>query len=182
MRAKTNYLIPTGLVSQPFSHILGTGGNDTGDMLACDGHGDPADYYVAPPTGQKWHVYRLLMSLEGEDGMEIEQYGDQTALVGGIMIIVSRAGVEQTLNALVPLKANWDFGKVGFDVKWEVHDGLKIVENERVHAELRFDDMGCPLVLFPGDKLIARFLLDSDTSGLYEHYWSATGSSHAYKD
>jgi len=175
------YQKSTGKLPRVFNHFLGTGGNDAPWMTTMDPHVAETDYYVTPPVGEVWEVRKLLCSYEAENLMEVEQFGVDFALNGGISIVVSRAGVEQVLNYGLPIQSNGDFAVCGFNVTWEEHPIFKFPENERVGAILRFEQMfGAPLVLRYGDKLIVRYLADSDTSALYEGYWTASGISHHY--
>jgi hypothetical protein len=155
-----------------FSYFAGSTGNSSGTINTTAAHAAETDYYIQPPAGQKWHVHRMIWSLVAAKGFEIEEYGDQTALVGGVSIVVSRNGTEEVLNSGHPFKDNGDLAHVCYDVSW-----LKWTNttNEQAVARWSFDKGGGPIVLTSDDKLIVRFLAGSDTSGVTDNHWCFQG-------
>ena len=171
-------------MSQPryLSHFAGSSGNGDGiEMVAA--HSSETDYYITPPLGEVWEIARAIFSWVDVKSFEIEEFGAQTALVGGISLVVSRlvdgVAVEETLNPGHPIKDNGDFGHLCYDVQW-----LKWANstNEQAVARWTFSKGGAPIVLRYGEKLIVRFLANSDTSALIEIHTCFQGVNLAYAD
>ena len=148
-----------------FSHLAGSTGNDGGTINLIDAHAAQTDYYIQAPAGSRWEVARVIISLEGDKSFEITEFGDQTALVGGIRLVAVRNSVEQILNPGLAIQNNGDIAHICFDINW-----LKWANTakEQWVSRWTFAKAGAPIVLNSEDKLIVRFLADSDTSGLDE--------------
>lgn len=155
-------------MSRMITHFAGTSGNDDG-IDAVDAHAAETDYYITPPEGSVWDIARMIVGLVDDKGFEIEEFGTRTALVGGISIVVSRlegvadAAVEQTLNPGLPIKNNGHFGHVCYDVE---RLAWANTTTEQAVVRWTFAKSGSPIRLNYGDKLIVRFLADSDTSAM----------------
>jgi len=178
------YLIPTNHLPRPISFFAGTSGNNDGKHMV-NAHVAQTDYYVTPPVGHKWHIHRGIFSIVDDTAFEIEEFGAQTALGGGAYLIVSRwdadkgSADEQTLNALMPIKDNGDFGHIMFDVLWQ---RFAATSSEQLVARWNFDQMGAPLVMNYLDKLIVRFQAGDTTAGCTDVTCCFQGVDLAYAE
>jgi len=167
-----------------FNHFAGSSGNDDG-INAVDAHAAQTDYYITPPEGSVYHVARLIFSIDDDKGMEIEEFGTRTALVGGISIVVSRydedteTSTEEVINEGMPIKNNGQFGHLCYDIE---RLAWANTTSEQAVARWTFSKSGAPIVLNYQDKLIVRFLADSDTSAITLVHMAFQGVDLKYAD
>ena len=171
-------------MAQPrfFTVFAGSAGND--DTYNANGaHVAATDYYVTPPTGEKWEVARMIVSIYDTKGLEPETYDAGGALAQPLNLVLSRFNdegvLEETVLTAEGITQLHQWAHYCHDVT--LHSWTNTT-NEAVTVRWTFSRAGAPIVLKTGEKLIVRFAAGSDASDLLAHHFVFQGVSLAYSD
>lgn len=138
--------------------------------------GSPGYFWIAPPAGQVWFVYRMLVLIQATGNFSISNYGPVSTLTNGVRI--------QALNTAPPGGASdvWHDYTGGVPVISESHLALWMydvaydnhgVGPNAVRARMTLTRFGQPLRLY-GTKCLCAIMQD-DLSAIADHHFVIEG-------
>ena len=114
--------------------------------MVVDGSETPADFVYTAPQTIKW--YRSFVELTGgTQAFDSQDFGNISALTNGVQLIVEKDGVETIMETW---KNNMNISKTMYDFTTPYKQG------EYTGRWTLSSDIGSPITLFAGDKIICR--------------------------
>ena len=167
------YIPVSTLPSRPMiSRFADTNGDGTGTFEAIGNYsGGATDFWIEPPAGEYWHIFRLIVELRDTGSFRAEYYGAGAALTNGIKIIHEVSAVENDLTAQSSIKNNAQWASYCYDIN-NINFGAG---DDFMVARWTFANAGTALELFgdTDDKIIVR--LNDDFTGLNAHRFLIQG-------
>jgi len=130
--------------------------NGGSDSMKVDGSGSPIDFEYEITGSSSAKLYRSFIDLsDGAQNFNPDNFGALTALTNGVDIIVVKDGFEIIIE-------NW---KTNMDISMTMYDFTSPFKLGAYIGRWTIGkDVGSPLTLFPGDKIIVR--IKDDLTGL----------------
>ncbi len=85
-----------------------------GHEMNVDGSSTPINFIAQPPSGKKWYIARMMLTLE-DMAISHTKFGGLTPLTNGVDIKVTESGVERPLAEHL-IKTNSAFYQLAYDV------------------------------------------------------------------
>jgi len=157
----------------PIYRYLDTNGDGTGTKDAIGNYSAAAaDFFIAPPAGQRYYLARLLVVIEdGAAGFDTGDYGAITSgLTNGIVAKWVRSGTTHDLTDGVPVKTNVGWAAQCYDVALQTFGA----GNSFLTVRWTFERRGVGILLTnPEDKFVLT--LNDDLSTLVQHRFQVQG-------
>lgn len=152
---------------------LDTNGDGSGTKVATGNYSVAADdFYISPPDGQTYHIYRMIVHIEDDTGMQVQDYGNITnGISNGVSVLVEDPDSTEILDLTdgLPITTNGEWTRVCYDVDVKSWGS----GNEVLSARWTFAASGSPIVLPSNWSLIVR--LNDDFSTLLDHTFKVQG-------
>lgn len=152
----------------------------TNDGLLADGTNNNMattadDYYIGPPDGKYWVLYRGILYMEDNTNMTVTGYGGASALTNGVNLIHKQGGPDGTnilrLNCNEPIHNNGEWGSLCYDISFTSPGA----GNNILLLRWTFARAGQPIILrgATNDKLVME--IQDDLSSLVIHRFFVQG-------
>lgn len=153
---------------------LDTNGDGSGDVNANGDYSAVAKrFYIQPPAGERFDIYRVVGMIEDTQGFRAENYGHlPDPLENGIIIRVQDDdGTKVDITDGRPIKRNADWGSRCYDVDLKTWG----VGNEYLVFRWTFERCGSPEFLNGDLNERLEMVFNDDLRGLVEHHFVAEG-------
>ena len=128
--------------------------------------------YIQPPSGEVFHVHRLLVFVQDAGTFDSGSYGNGITLTNGIAVRVqNNEGTYSDLTAGLPVKINPHWKRLCYDVDISTYGQ----GDEAMGARWTFSKAGHPIRLDGGSGDRLEVLLDDDFTGLIDHTFLVQG-------
>lgn len=151
--------------------FLDTNGNGTGTKNANGNYSGAEEiFYIQPPSGQKYKIGSLVISIVDNGAYGYDNYGAMNALTNGIIFRVRNGAGTVLLDITdgIPIKKNAGFTRITSEF---------YTPKDHIFIRINFvDSFGSSITLDGdnGEKLEA--VLNDNFTGVIEHYFYAAGS------
>lgn len=154
--------------------FLDTNGDGTGDVNANGNYSGAEEiFYIQPPPGEVFYIYRMMVAIRDSGGIRFEEYGNiATGLTNGVSIRVQDdSGTKLSLTDAVPILNNAAWGYHSYDVSIASAGS----GDDFVSVRWTFARSG-QVIRLDGD-LNQRFevVLNDNLTGLIEHRFKVNG-------
>lgn len=161
----------------PIYQFLSTNGDGTGTTSAIgDYDATPTTFYITPPSGQTYHLERMVISIEDNAAPDAGYYGgNNAALANGYAVERSSSVAARNfeLTGGIDIDANADFGRFCYDVDLDAFGQ----DNDFIQVRWTFAKRGAPLILVGGQDTLKIDFTD-DLSFLVAHTFMIQGVSY----
>jgi len=136
--------------SEPYTFVKGS--------MDVDGSVTPQNFYRTPPSGKKWFIAEVRITIEGSS-INHTKFGSIAALTNGILFKVTEGGVERDFYEHA-IKTNGTFRHVATDVK------IDSSTTDMLSVTLDFRGMGTTLLLKNSTSDNFKIVVQDDLTGI----------------
>lgn len=161
-----------GPVSESVNRFLDTNGDGTGTKSAIGNYaGSPVSFYIQPPAGDVYRLYRMLVHVEDVNTFDSGSYGNGIVLTNGITVskVISGQTVQMTDGVSIKKTPHWQMFCYDVDIS---SYGLG---NEHASVRWTFTKGGNPVRLVGDDGDRLQVVLNDDFTGLVDHHFFVQG-------
>lgn len=146
-------------LDMPLDYAFTTGAvcTATTGQMAVDGSSASKVFHIKPNTGTKWDINKLIFLVEGTSAMDAGKFGDQPALVNGIVVRKKDGDYQNIMN----IKTNGNFATETFDVEY---DPKPPAGTTAVRIQLKFQDVVVRLDGDSGEEM--EVIIQDDATGV----------------
>ena len=156
-------------MKQLFGQYLTAAGDGTGAYNLNANYATPTAFSVTVPAGETYNLARMLVFIEDNPGMDIQRYGNITALTNGVSFTATIGGETIVFDGGVPVKTNGGYKALCYDAQIDDTGA----GNDVFGARWTFTNYGGPLVLAEGDSF--EVILEDNLTGLTTHSFFVEG-------
>lgn len=154
--------------------FLDTNGDGSGTKNANGNYSvTPETFYIQPPAGEKFEIYRMILTIEDSGSIDASAYGNGITLTNGVEFAVYDGDDVLKLDLLDgdPIITNGDWARIMYDINITNFG----VGNQYLNGRFTIRNAGAALLLDGklGDRLEIK--LNDDFSGLVKHYFFVEG-------
>jgi hypothetical protein len=161
------------------TRFLDTNGDGTGTKNAnADYSGTGGDiFYIQPPAGTVYRLYRMIVHYEDTQGMTATEYGNLGSALGvGIIVRVQDgSGTISNLTDGIPITTNADWSRFCYDAQLSVWVSSGAPTNDVAQVRWTFAKAGTTIRLDGDQSERLEVVLNDNFAGLIDHYFHVQG-------